>query len=547
MPKAISRRWRNVHWFVVFMLFSLLTAPGSAADPVLAQEGAAAQNFPDVPRIHVPFVPETSGNDPVRFAETAIFWFGQVNGNENYADTRIGYNNDLLYIYTAAFDRQMWYNPAAADRDTLTDWDAVTFYLTTGDNATRYRITAQVTHWQEGAAYQAAWQDDGSGWAPSNLDYSVQRAWRGDLPNDNSADERGWAISAQIPFAALGLSGPPAADATWRFGVTVHDRDGAAGPVRAPKIWPRQFAAEDVDTWGELVFAPAIYNPPTVNNPQSITIADKLQGASAPDAAVGGGAICGDGLDFWDEWGDTNYAGRADFNIQNQSDIADWPCYSKYYVTFPLDQLPPAQGIVSATLTLHLFGNAGGGDWGDPIPSLIQVGIADQAWDEGTITWNNAPYLLENVSATWVSRVTEPPAWPGIPYRWDVTHAVADAYARGIPLRLVLYSADSQYHSGKYFVSADTGDWNAAGRPSLTVTYGDVDASATPTATFTPSSTPAATSTPTATSTSQATPTSPASTPTATATATLTPQATGTPTGPQLDHHIYLPELVLDQ
>jgi hypothetical protein len=65
------------------------------------------------------------------------------------------------------------------------------------------------------------------------------------------------------------------------------------------------------------------------------------------------------------------------------------------------------------------------------------------------------------------------PAWPGIPWTWDVGKAVADAYAEGQPLRLVLYSADSNYHSGKLFVTSDTGDWNAAGRPALRVEWGE--------------------------------------------------------------------------
>jgi len=37
----------------------------------------------------------------------------------------------------------------------------------------------------------------------------------------------------------------------------------------------------------------------------------------------------------------------------------------------------------------------------------------------------------------------------------------------------VLYEADSAYHSGKYFTSSDTGDWNEAGRPTLQVILAD--------------------------------------------------------------------------
>jgi hypothetical protein len=36
-----------------------------------------------------------------------------------------------------------------------------------------------------------------------------------------------------------------------------------------------------------------------------------------------------------------------------------------------------------------------------------------------------------------------------------------------------LYSADDDYNSGKYFVSSDTGDWNATGRPTLQVVWGN--------------------------------------------------------------------------
>jgi len=49
---------------------------------------------------------------------------------------------------------------------------------------------------------------------------------------------------------------------------------------------------------------------------------------------------------------------------------------------------------------------------------------------------------------------------------------VAEAYASGAPLRLVLYGADWAYHSGKYFHSSDACDWNAEGCPTLTITWG---------------------------------------------------------------------------
>jgi len=189
-----------------------------------------------------------------------------------------------------------------------------------------------------------------------------------------------------------------------------------------------------------------------------------------PDADVGGtiaNQCPGDEEHIWNEWGNRNDGHAPDFNIQNQSDVADWPCFAKYYVTFPLDSIPRGKTIISATLTLHQFGNAGGA--GEAQPSWIQVLIASADWREETITWNNAPPACENIGGSWVDPITDWPGWPGVPRTWDVSYAVARAYARGEPLRLVLYSADSAYHSGKYFVSSDTGDWNVEGRPRLEV------------------------------------------------------------------------------
>jgi len=80
----------------------------------------------------------------------------------------------------------------------------------------------------------------------------------------------------------------------------------------------------------------------------------------------------------------------------------------------------------------------------------------------------------ENISATWVQVITPDnnPGWPGNPYDWDATKAVAEAYSAGEPVNLVLYSADMAQHSNKYLTSSDTADWNAVARPTLTVVYG---------------------------------------------------------------------------
>ncbi|MGW8179976.1 MAG: hypothetical protein ACWGQW_14625, partial [bacterium] len=90
---------------------------------------------------------------------------------------------------------------------------------------------------------------------------------------------------------------------------------------------------------------------------------------------------------------------------------------------------------------------------------------------------NNAPLARENIDSTWVSTPPTEVSWPGIPYEWDVTRAVREAKTEGSSLHLALYESDTQYHSGKYFSSSDTGEWNAEARPTLEIVYSSTDPS----------------------------------------------------------------------
>lgn len=410
----------------------------------------------------------------VAFAEMAVFWFGQVDSVGNYVDVRVGYNDEYLRIRTAAFDRRLWYDTDPAPSE-LTDWDTVVLYLDlAGDGGNvpapgDHCYVAQLNWWEARDAYQAVYEGDGSGWLAVTLPFTTTSGWRGDAPN-NDSDDRGWVTSFYVPFESLGLPGPPEQGTVWGMAMTLHDRDDAAGTPIADRVWPEAMDGQRPGTWGELAFGLPVYVPPQTAPGGMVTVRQGLDGATVQDGAVGGGSVCGAGLDFWIEWGEANYAGQADFNIQNQADVADWPCFSKYYVTFPLDGVPAGKAIVSATLTLHQFGNS---DPSQAEPSLIQVLAVSDNWDEATLTWNNAPLATENVSAAWVDPLPEFPGWPGLPRTWDVSQAVAEAHTAGTPLRLALYEADSAYHSGKYFVTSDTGDWNAMARPTLQVCWGE--------------------------------------------------------------------------
>lgn len=477
---------------------------GAAPDEANAGPAAASslylpivfRDFQDAParRVHAPYFNDTQSVTGVHFNEMAIFWFGKVTQSENYADVRVGYNNSDLYVNVAAFDRRLWYDtsPSAGD---LTAWDGATLYLNLTGNvgeapsANAYRLDAQFNLCSPSsptclASYRAAYRGNGSGWGSAALTFTGDSGWRGDYPNNN-VDDRGWVMTFEVPFASLGLSGPPAQGTTWGLAVVLHDRDNSsASPPIADKTWPESNVdAQRPITWGKLGFGlPAAYVPPAYTSPQTVTLREGLSGAGVPDAAVGGtgGNLCGSGTDFWTQWGNINHGSDGDFAIQNQSDISDFPCFAKYYVTFPLISIPAGKVIVSATLTLHQMGGSGQASNGEgPFDELIQVMSVNEDWNESTITWNNAPLALENhdsASRTWVGTVVgcgSSIAWPCVPRTWNVSRAVAQAYAVGSSARLVLYSANSEFSTGKYFTSSETGAWNAVGRPTLQVTYGN--------------------------------------------------------------------------
>lgn len=412
------------------------------------------------------------------FEQTAIFWFGQLSPATNHTQVRVGYDNTKLWLYVASFDRRLWYDtsPAAAG---LTEWDAATILLDTNSaagsvpSATAYRFIAQLSG-DSDPNYRTAYQGNGQGWAAQPLNFATIPGWRGTSLND-ATDDRGWVMTFEIPFTTLGMSGPPAPGSEWKLGMLLHDRDEQNGATNPDTFWPESTRRDQPSTWGTLRFGLPGYAAPSRAATGQATIRRATQSdSSVPDADVGStitNQCPGDDYAIWNEWANRNTGNAPDFNIQNQSDIADWPCFARYYVTFPLGAIPAGKTIISATLTLHQYGNAG--DANQAQPSWIQVLTTNDDWQENTITWNNAPLPWENIDGAWVDPVRSQPAWPGIPWQWDVSYAVANAYANGQPLRLILYEADSAYHSGKYFVSSDTGDWNINGRPRIDVVWGE--------------------------------------------------------------------------
>lgn len=470
-PKPIYQTSYRPHIIVVILLILLTVLFISSCQSAQASvSGALAASEP---QINIPDLDQPN-------SEETVFWFGQVDSTQNYADVRIGYNSTDLVITAHVFDRWLWYDttPNAAE---MSQWDAVSIYLDqqmegTEPSGDSLQFTGQLYHFeqQDDTTFQAAysWQTGSSSWQETAVPFATNVGWRGNAPNEDSSSDRGWNIRFYIPWSSLGLTQKPAAGTTWRLAMALHDRDNATGtPAIANQIWPVTMQDDQPTTWATLHFGMPAYVPPTSAPGDTVIVRQGLNGRTVPDTEVGGSTICGDPYkpSYFDGWGSANYSGSTFINIQNQWDVADWPCFSKYYVTFPLDDLPPNAIIESATLQMHLFGNA------EPNlakPSLIHVYQVRDDWQENTLTWNNAPYVWENIDATWVQPETTFPGWPGVAYDWDVSRAVAAAQAQNQPLRLALYTSAGDYHSGKYFSTSDVEEWNAEARPTLTITWG---------------------------------------------------------------------------
>ena len=433
-------------------------------------------NYVAVPIVNIPNIENNLGEFLPE--QAAVFWFGKVTPTENYADTRIGYFGSYLWVWVSVIDRRLWYDESPTPED-LTKWDAVSLFLNVDGNGNdftldnTYRFDAQLNWWEARDNWQVAYRAGSEGWSLEPIAFVTHSNWYGyPQPNDNK-DDRAWLVEYRIPFQSLGFAGVPPEGTRWRLGLELHDRDDLAGTPIADKVWPETILPDYPVTWGIIHFGLPAYVPPPASNPQTHTFRNGLDGITVTDGMVGGGTMCGGGLDFWSQWGNHSYLGVRELNIQNQGNTDDWPCFSKMYISFPLDSLPPGKQVISATLTLHQVGNSTGfpNDPPKALNSLIQAWEIHQDWDPNSLSWNNAPQPFENLSRAWVGSIEMPDV--GIARTWDVSLVADRAYAAGTPLRLALYSADFYGPHGKYFFSSSSTDWDGLWRPSLEITIGD--------------------------------------------------------------------------
>jgi uncharacterized repeat protein (TIGR01451 family) len=332
-------------------------------------------------------------------------------------------------------------------------------------------------HWEHDnkPEYKRQARGNGSGWntawTGAWTDYSYM-SWSDKGPNDNSGNlDYGWESFFSIPWSTLGLSGPPANASLWGLGVRLFDRDASAESGILPvEFWPESFNANNPSTWGELHFGYASYQPPPAVQEGTTIIrrSTYTDTATVVDSYMGGGGWCASGHEGGTE---VNHGADERLFVGTETAPTHFPCFNKSYLRFSLGNIPPGKVILSATLSIYLWGNAGAP--GEAQRSWVHLFSVKDSWNEMTIHWNNAPLAQENIAATWMYPYSKSTiTWPGDEYQWDATKAVAEAYATGSPVSLAIYGADTDQHSSKYLTSSDVEDWNTNGRPRLTVVWG---------------------------------------------------------------------------
>jgi hypothetical protein len=468
---------RLLAFFVIALLIGPAPRPGLAAsDPVrIVNAPGFAQS--------------------VNWPQAAVFWFGKVGWDgvqkaapvpgPNYADVRVAYTPQALHVLVSVIDYYLWANQNPQSSADLTQYDAAALFIDTqGDRAAApdandYRF---LSGWRGGDTNDARWHRQARG-TSTGWDATWQGAWTdkpgsqwcGPGPNNNTGCfDYGWADTFTIPWATLGLSGPPAGK-TIGLALRLYDRDDAppagAGPAQT---WPETLDDAKPSTWGGLHIGLAAPSAPFASSEGSVTIRRGEGASQVADASIGSDGNCSGGHNGNPDGDNRGVDGTL--YIASQAAITDFPCFARTYLRFGLGPIPAGKVIISAQLILHHWGNGGTPSSSNPSDrpqaSRIQLLRVDGGWSESTITWNNSPAAIENLAATDVQPLSTFPGWPGVAITWDATAAVAAAYTAGQPLNLALYEADTEMHSGKYFVSSEAEDWNKVGRPTLLVTWG---------------------------------------------------------------------------
>jgi hypothetical protein len=469
---------------------NLLFLPMTSKGYTRALEFATERTI-NIPYFAQPGSPASSTLSDAQWTESGIVWFGvneQGANSRNYADVRVAYSSAGLHVRATPIDYYLWFPddpPASTD---LTQWDSFAIQLdTTLGRASRpqssdYQFLTAANIWVNPGKpdqYRRDARGNGSGWNQSwatTWTSSYGMVWSSNPgPNNNGGElDYGGDVIFTVPWASLGLSGPPAQGTVWGVSFAMYDRDGAgSGNVLAPTLWPDLSDPNTPSTWGLLHFGRRNQGGGSGTEVGRTVIRNATStGTRVQDAWVGGGGNCSGGHNGGSN---DNHGDDTSLFIASQALSADFPCFSRSYLKFDLTAVPANATIISATLTLMQWGGAGSVPEVPVAPqsSYVQVFSLAEDWNESTIHWNNAPMAMENVSGAWMAP-RAPGADPvtGDPTHVNLTDLVRSTLQTGQVLNIAIYSADTGFHSSKYLGSSEAIDQYAYLRPTLTVVWG---------------------------------------------------------------------------
>ena len=269
-----------------------------------------SESSAQVRRINAPYFP-----DSVRASEAAVFWFGRVDAARNYTDVRIAYTSTEVWVRLQSFDQWLWLDDAASRTPaSLETWDAATVMIDTNGGAldapssTSYRFVGgarlvAAAHRLPGSLYgQRHVVEPG---AVAELHHRDELAWRcaeqqrtrsrlGDYVSDSLREPRSVRAAGRRHSLAH-RSGGIRPGLAVRYGIG----PGMARPLRARSAELLGTARIRAATSADAA------DPP---GSETHTLRHGLNGVVVSDAMVGGSSTCGEGLDFFNQWGSANHA-----------------------------------------------------------------------------------------------------------------------------------------------------------------------------------------------------------------------------------------------